>query len=157
MAKRAWLYVNSPSGSAQMLVRQLNQLVGYAKRKDCVIVGLTVDAISRKRDFYEADGTSKEIIEAATEGRFDILLLKNTKLITPENGWNYLVDFNRKLNDYGVQMFDMVIQDQPLKDTLGQFTERYSGYGVFHARANNETNELQPGHYPSEIMQIGKW
>jgi hypothetical protein len=139
MKPRAWLYVNSPSNSKQSMLRQLNQLASFVIRKDYIIVGIFVDSISIKHEFYERDGTSYGILEAAKEGKFDILLLTNMKQIIPKNGWGDIIRFNNTLSKYGVQIYDLVIQDTPLTDTNDQLIERVIGHKIFSIKEDRKS------------------
>ena len=143
MKKRVMLYINHPKGSEKMIIKQLNQLTSFVVRKDYIIVGALADSNPRPWAFYNE--TSKTILEAAANDKFDILLMTDIKQIIPKRGrwvhWGELMKFNDSLKEYGVQIFDLVIQDQQLE--YEQFLGRCVDYRLFSIKEDESSENPQ--------------
>ena len=120
---KVWLYCRAPRGSEKTLLKQEKQLALFAEQRGYEVVGISHDKKYHPSISTFLTSELKKIVEIASRGKIDAVLITDISVIA--NGKiGVVADFNFRLNDYGVSIFDLVKPDEPYQSTLVHLQER---------------------------------
>ena len=121
--KRAWLYcrIDAPEDEHGRLKGQKKELTDYTEQMDFEVAGASQDTASGLH--FDRNGLA-EVIEAATAGKMDVLLIINVSRLGRDT--LKTMDFIRQLNEQDVKVYSPMegeIKTAPHDELMSRFTE----------------------------------